>query len=257
MNNKKAHVIVISNEKGGTGKSTLSMHLAIKLMQEGFKVAAVDMDGRQGTLSGYISNRLVFAKENNITLDTPTLMAFSPVDNHEKIGEHLKLINEEIEKLKANFDAVIIDTPGAKNYLFDEAHKFADTLITPMTDSLIDLNALSSNKRAGYYAQYIWEVKKQLAAQRKPMLNWVVALNKVSVFNSKNKNQVVEALGGVSKLYGFRMAPAIKDRTIYKELFLQGLTVLDMSHPALKTRMSVSHIAAKQEINDLAESIGG
>ena len=34
---KKAHVIVISNEKGGTGKSTISMHLAIKLMQEGFR----------------------------------------------------------------------------------------------------------------------------------------------------------------------------------------------------------------------------
>ena len=48
---KKAHVIVISNEKGGTGKSTISMHLAIKLMQEGFSVATVDMDGRQGTLS--------------------------------------------------------------------------------------------------------------------------------------------------------------------------------------------------------------
>ena len=59
----------------------------------------------------------------------------------------------------------------------------------------------------------------------------------------------------VLKTYGFRVAPAIRDRVIYKELFLQGLTVLDLSHEALKCRLSVSHIAAKQEIKSLAEFI--
>ena len=55
--NAQAHIIVLSNEKGGTGKSTLSMHLAIKLMQEGFRVCTFDLDGRQGSLSKYIENR--------------------------------------------------------------------------------------------------------------------------------------------------------------------------------------------------------
>ena len=157
---------------------------------------------------------------------------------------------------------VIIDTPGNKNYLFEEAHKFADTLITPMSDSLIDLNVISEidfahpdDRHAGRYAQYIWEVKKYLAALGKPMLNWIVVGNKISSLNSRNKNQVFGYLEKAAKTYGFRVAPAIRDRVIYKELFLQGLTVLDLSHEALKCRLSVSHIAAKQEIKSLAEFI--
>ena len=152
--------------------------------------------------------------------------------------------------------------PGNKNYLFEEAHKFADTLITPMSDSLIDLNVISEidfahpdDRHAGRYAQYIWEVKKYLAALGKPMLNWIVVGNKISSLNSRNKNQVFGYLEKAAKTYGFRVAPAIRDRVIYKELFLQGLTVLDLSHEALKCRLSVSHIAAKQEIKSLAEFI--
>ena len=59
----------------------------------------------------------------------------------------------------------------------------------------------------------------------------------------------------MSKLYGFRLAEIIKDRVIYRELFLEGLTVLDMQHPDLRLKMSVSHIAAKREIRALAEFI--
>ena len=74
MNNtatKSAHVIVVSNEKGGTGKSTICMHLAIKLLQEGFSVATFDLDGRQGTLSKYIENRKNFRMAKGIYLPTP------------------------------------------------------------------------------------------------------------------------------------------------------------------------------------------
>ena len=44
----KAHIIVVGNEKGGTGKSTISMHLIVNLLKDGFKVASIDLDGRQG-----------------------------------------------------------------------------------------------------------------------------------------------------------------------------------------------------------------
>lgn len=262
MTDKKAHVIVISNEKGGTGKSTLSMHLAIKLMQEGFRVATIDMDGRQGTLSYYILNREKFCKDNDIKLITPKLITYLPENDYSKIHSHIQLVRNELENLKQTFDAIIIDTPGNKNYLFEEAHLHADTLITPMADSLIDLNVLSEVnpnqpdiKHAGHYAQFVWEVKKKLAAEGKPLLNWIVVGNKISSLNSRNKNQVFEYLDSAAKIYGFRIAPNIKDRVIYKELFLQGLTVLDINHEILKYRLSLSHIAAKQEIRDLAEFI--
>ncbi len=262
MNEKKAHIIVISNEKGGTGKSTVSMHLAIKLMDEGFHVALVDTDGRQGTLSRYIENRRQFCKNTNIKLPIPELITIAPTEDINQILESRKQISQQINNLIPEFDAIIIDTPGTKNYLFEEAHKFADTLITPISDSLIDLNVISEidfnnpeKHHAGHYAGYIWEVKKYLAAHGKSMLNWIVVGNKISTFSSRNKNQVFYYLERASKTYGFRLAPPIRDRVIYKELFLQGLTVLDLSRDGLKHRLTVSHLAAKQEIRNLAEFI--
>lgn len=262
MSNSRAHVIVISNEKGGTGKSTISMHLAIKLMQEKFRVAVVDMDGRQSTLSHYITNRKKFCSEHNLNLPIPELLTIEPKEDTALFAAHRIEVEKQIAALLDKYDALVIDTPGNKNYLFEEAHKFADTLITPMSDSLIDLNVISEvdfahpdDRHAGRYAQYIWDIKKYLAAHGKPMLNWIVVGNKISSLNSRNKNQVFGYLEKAAKTYGFRVAPTIRDRVIYKELFLQGLTVLDLSQDALKCRLSVSHIAAKQEIRQLAEFI--
>ena len=262
ISEKKAHVIVISNEKGGTGKSTISMHLAIKLLQEGFSVATVDMDGRQGSLSKYIENRQKFCERNRISLPIPAHYKFMPQDNYELIAADRGNIRHQISKMLSSFDAVIIDTPGNKIYLFEEAHRFADTLITPISDSLIDLNVLAdidnvNNKvgQPGHYANYIWEVKKFLAAEGKAYLNWIVVGNKVSSFKSKNRQVFFDYLEKMSKLYGFRIADSIKDRVIYRELFLEGLTVLDMQHEMLRYKMSVSHIAAKREIRSLAEFI--
>lgn len=257
MKNKKAHIIVISNEKGGTGKSTVSMNLAVILMYEGFNVATIDMDGRQATLKKYIKNRENFNKINKTNLQIPAHKTFS-IDGNEK--ENINNISQEISKMAKEFDVIIIDTPGSKNYLFDEAHKYADTLITPISDSLIDLSVfadidLKTKKiiKPSHYTEHIWDVKKYLAAQGKPFLNWIVVGNKLSPFNSKNKNIVFEYLEKLSKLYGFRLCWGMKDRTIYKEMFLEGLTVLDMKHEKMK--MTISHMAAKREIRKLAEFI--
>ena len=259
---KKAHIIVVSNEKGGTGKSTIAMHLAVKLMQEGFSVATIDLDGRQGSLSKYIENRKSFCEQKKIALPIPLHYRFEPESNaYLSPGEREK-IGFQIYELSRQVDAVIIDTPGTKNYLFEEAHKYADTVITPITDSLIDLNVIADIDFAtgkvaapGHYANYIWEAKKFLAAQGKPYLNWIVAGNKVSSTRSRNKAQVFEYLEKLSKLYGYRFCEGLKDRVIYRELFLEGLTVLDMQHPDLRMRMSLSHLAAKIEIKNLAEFI--
>lgn len=256
---KKAHIIVISNEKGGTGKSTLSMHIATILLYEGYKVATIDMDGRQGTLTKYVNNRKKFDPLNRSKLPAPYHLSFS-IDDEE--GSKEELIRRHINELSKTYDAIVIDTPGTKNYLFDEAHKYADTLITPISDSLLDLNVIAdidfnSKKigKPGHYAEHIWEVKKYLASQNKPYLNWIVVGNRLSVFNSKNKTAVFEYLEKLSKLYGFKLFFGIKDRVIYKELFLDGLTVLDMKNDKLKMKMSISHIAAKREIRNVAELI--
>lgn len=259
---KSAHIIVVSNEKGGTGKSTICMHLAIKLLQEGFSVTTIDLDGRQGTLTKYIENRKQFRMSQGIYLPTPEHFCYVPESNPILCENSLTNLALCIQNCKKKSDAIIIDTPGTKNYLFDEAHKYADTLITPISDSMVDLSVMADIdyaqekiKGPGPYAEFIWDIKKYLASKGKPYLNWIVVGNKFSNFNSRNKNQVFAYLEHLSKLYGFRFLPGLKDRVIYKELFLEGLTVLDMSHEKLKLKMSMSHLAAKREIKNLAEFI--
>lgn len=256
--NSSTHIIVIGNEKGGTGKSTIAMHLAVKLMYENFKIAVLDLDGRQGSLSKYIANRHKYAEQNDIVLPTPVQYVFEPDDNQSNIPEITKLI----EDLKQQFDAIIIDTPGTKNYLFELAHKYPHTLVTPIGDSLVDLSAIADIDyasgeilRAGHYAEFVWEAKKHLAAQGLPYLNWVVCGNKISPIRSRNKDAVFAKLEDLGKLYGFRFTTGLKDRVIYKELFLEGLTVLDFNHDKLSRKMSMSHLAAKMELNSLAEFI--
>ena len=258
ISNSKAHIIVIGNEKGGTGKSTLAMHLAVKLLLENFKIAVIDLDGRQGSLSKYIANRRSFCAKNNISLPTPVHYIFEPLPDEANRSE----ITDLIAELSTKFDAVIIDTPGSKNYLFELAHQYPHTLITPITDSLVDLSAIADFDpdtgeilHAGHYAEFVWEAKKSLAAKGLPYLNWVVCGNKISPIRSKNKNIVFAKLENLAKLYGFRFTPGLKDRVIYKELFLDGLTVLDLTREELHRRMTMSHLAAKMELTDLAEFI--
>ncbi len=53
----RLHVIVFANEKGGTGKSTTAVHVAIALAAKGARVACFDLDHRQRTMGRYLDNR--------------------------------------------------------------------------------------------------------------------------------------------------------------------------------------------------------
>jgi cellulose biosynthesis protein BcsQ len=65
-------VIVVANEKGGSGKSTVAIHLAVALLRSGQSVATIDLDARQRSLTHYIDNRLAWARQRGRDLPTPT-----------------------------------------------------------------------------------------------------------------------------------------------------------------------------------------
>jgi ribose-phosphate pyrophosphokinase len=131
MMDKKAHIITVSNEKGGTGKSTVSMHLAVTLMQEKFKVAVIDMDGRQGTLSRYVENRINFAKQNNI--DVVVAPDLGSVKRSRKVAEKFGVPLAIIDKRrpKANVMevmSIIGDVKGKRCLMIDDMIDTAGTL---------------------------------------------------------------------------------------------------------------------------------
>src|SRR5581483_1446777 len=67
-------VIVIGNEKGGSGKTTVAMHVAIALSVAGASVAALDLDLRQKSFTRYLENRAAWARQGQHQLPIPELI---------------------------------------------------------------------------------------------------------------------------------------------------------------------------------------
>jgi len=258
-------IVVIGNEKGGSGKSTTALHLAVALMKQGFSVGTVDLDARQGTLSRAIENRTAYAAEWNVKLAIPEHWRV-----HASKAEAVSAAAEENEaKLKTALaalwqkDYVVIDTPGSDSQLSRLGHSYADVLITPMNDSFLDLDLLGSFDSEGQkilspsvYSQMVWEQRQRRAAMRRPAIDWVVMRNRLSHVDSRNRRDVGKLLEILAKRIGFRLAPGFGERVIFRELFPVGLTLLDMREDGMDIRMSMSHIAARQELRNLLQAIG-
>jgi chromosome partitioning protein len=259
---KNPYVIVLGNEKGGTGKSTVSMHVITWLLREGNLVGSLDIDARQGTLTRYIENRRLRKQNTGEDLPlpdhTPIFRSTLPNQNEAEAEDKKNLI-DAIRKLN-DFDYIVIDTPGSDTYLSRLAHSHADMLITPLNDSFVDLDMLVRVTpesfdilRPSTYAEMVWEQKKQRAIRDGGTIDWIVLRNRLSNIYSRNKEEMGRVLRALSKRIGFRLIDGFGERVIFRELFLSGLTLLDIRES--NTPLSLSHIAAKQELSTLIEMI--
>lgn len=266
MQTKNTHIIIIGNEKGGAGKTTTSMHLIISLLKLGFKVTSMDADCRQKSLTRYLENRYSYSKKHNIELLSPKHFDLNEsMEQHvekKRIQEHQQLqqlVNSELNSDNP-CDFLIIDTPGSNTILSTYAHSLADTVITPINDSFLDLDVLAQIEadtykiiKPSFYSQTIWEQKMNKAKNSNGEINWLVMRNRLSSLNAKNKQRMEEVLDKLSGRLGFRVASGFNERVIYRELFLQGLTLLDIKSGITGVNLSLSHIAAKQELNNFLQ----
>lgn len=247
-----ARIIVIGNEKGGSGKSTAAMHLAVGLMRAGNGVCVVDLDIRQGTLSRFLENRRAFAERRGVDLPIPETVKAGNGD-----------LAELIDGLKGEADVVLIDTPGNDTGPARAAHALADTLITPMNDSLIDLDVLAridggtrSILGPSHYAEMVWEQRKKRAALGGKPVDWIVMRNRLSNLDARNKRDIARLLADLSARIGFRVIAGFGERVVYRELFSDGLTMMDLDVSGLRRDgLTMSEVAARQEVRSLIESL--
>jgi chromosome partitioning protein len=247
MNGTRAHRIVFANEKGGTGKSTTAVHVAIALAAAGHRVAALDLDTRQKTLARYLDNRAATMRRGGLTL---------PMANHAVLSLLTPAgLDQEILRLGHGADYVIVDTPGRDDPLARAAIAIADTLVTPMNDSFVDLDLIGQVdadtfkvKKPSFYAELIWDLRKVRAKADGGTVDWVVLRNRLQHLDAHNMRRVGAALGELSKRVGFRVIPGLGERVIYRELFPKGLTLLDMEGIQ---NVGLSHIAARQELREM------
>jgi len=265
MTSPHAHIIVFGNEKGGTGKTTVAMHVAVALARMDRRVAAIDLDMRQQSFSRQLENRSKWRARGPGSLALPDRVPM-PRPGAASLDEIAREEAELLTRLLANvggaYDFIVIDTPGAATQLSRLAHAAADTLVTPMNDSFVDFDLLAhvdpdtfAVQKPSVYSDFVWECRKQRLLARRPALDWLVMRNRIAATEARNKRRVTAALDALAKRIGFRVAPGFGERVIYRELFPAGLTMLDLPQPGLGISLSMSHLAARQEIRALVEAL--
>ncbi len=260
---RRPYVIVVGNEKGGTGKSTTAVNLAVALLRIGFAVGTLDLDARQRTLSRYLSNRRSFSVDTGNRLQVPE-HRYVERGVAENAAENRA---DESARLAAAFAAlsscqfIIVDTPGSDSHLSREGHAAADALVTPINDSLVDIDVLAEvdrDKRAvtgpSVYTRMVWEQNNLRIVDGRAPIDWVVLRNRLTHIDSRNKRDIADLLEKLADRIGFRVASGLGERMVYRELFLTGLTVFDL--PGAGGDMMGSSLAARCEIENLLRIIG-
>ena len=259
-----AHIIVVGNEKGGSGKSTTCMHVATALCRMGHKVGGLDLDLRQRSFGRYVENRRAFARKEGLSLPTPDYHDLPEIDQarlgpNENIYDHR--LSAAVARLETDADFIIIDCPGSHTRLSQVAHSLADTLITPLNDSFVDFDLLAHIDSSGekilgpsVYSEMVWSARQLRAQAGLKPIDWVVLRNRVGTQRMVNKEKMQRAIDMLAERIGFRVAPGFSERVVFRELFPRGLTLLDLKDVGVK-QLNLSNIAARQELRDMLKAL--
>ena len=259
-----AHIIVVGNEKGGAGKSTVAMHVATALARMGHKIGCLDLDLRQKSLARYFTNRRAFMADQGLDLSTPSYVDL-PEISKEEIGPGENVFDHRLSAavagLEPESDFILIDCPGSHTRLSQVAHSLADTLITPLNDSFIDFDLLAHIGTDGetitgpsIYSEMVWNARQLRAQAGLAPIDWVVIRNRLGAQNMVNKQKMEAAVAKLSRRIGFRTAPGFNERVIFRELFPRGLTLLDLRDIGVE-RLNISNVAARQELRDMIKAL--
>ncbi|MEE4204737.1 MAG: division plane positioning ATPase MipZ [Erythrobacter sp.] len=248
---RPAHRIVFANEKGGTGKSTTAVHVAVALAYLGARVTMLDLDPRQRTSFRYMENRVRTMELRSMTLPTPACEVFT--------GDSVENLLETMARLEADCDYLIIDNPGRDDPFARAAVENADTLVTPLNDSFVDFDLIGQVdgetfkvRKLSFFAELVWEARMRRSRatieQQRPEMDWIVVRNRTGHVEARNMARIEKALAEMSKRVGFRVTKGLSERVIYRELFPSGLTLLDKGHLG---ELGTSHLVARQELRAL------
>ncbi len=247
-----AHHIVFANEKGGTGKSTTAVHVAIALASRGARVACIDLDTRQRTLYRYLENRAATIKRRGVSLPQPEFEVFE--------NDSLARLETQVDRLAAHSDYLIFDTPGRDDKYARFVATRANTLVTPINDSFVDFDLIGQVdpenfkvKKLSFYAELIFEARMARAKSDGVTIDWVVVRNRLHNMEARNQQRMTDAIAELSKRVGFRSVPGLNERVIYRELFPSGLTLIDKGHLGA---LATAHIVARQELRELVTGLG-
>jgi chromosome partitioning protein len=227
-------VIVLGSEKGGSGKSTLAFHLVIALLRLDQRVAVLDLDSRQQILTRFFENRRCWASRAKVEIGMPAVCQIARADGAtvaERETAEFARLHHALLDLRTDHDFMVVDTPPDDTFLMRLAHAMADTLVTPLNDSFLDLCVLGNADPVafevtalGHYADLVREARRHHRATEHSEFRWLVARNRRSRPIGRHKAGVLRQLAfrlAFTSIYG------LPERAVYEEFFPHGLAVLD------------------------------
>ena len=260
------HVVCIGNHKGGCGKSTVSMHIIVSLLKERRRVASFDLDLTQQTLTRYIENRQEWSRLHNVPLELPDhyTVAEPSLTAPQPDATEAAVFTSTLAALPPGYDFVVIDTPSGENHLSLLAHALADTLITPINDSFVDLDVIGTmapssdfKPRRSRYAEMVAVASERRSSVSSRPTDWIVVRNRLPRLMSRNQRQVAEMLKVMAPELGFRVARGLSERVIFREFFPVGLTAFDpLDEARLGLKGNLAHVMARSEVRELVQDIG-
>lgn len=224
---KQGHLIVFANDKGGVGKSTMAFHTAIALADAGRKVACIDLDHAQATLSRALTNREATCR---------LLKTWLPMPRHTVLAQPSgAYLSQEIARIGSDCDFIVLDAAGSDTPIMRRAIAMADTLVTPVNCSFADLDVLGQFDahslrlvRLGRFTRLVHALNAARQDLRLSAPDWIVLPNRSRTTASLNEAMARKALGRLAAKAGFRIGEGLGDRVAYRELFLFGLTHIDL-----------------------------
>jgi chromosome partitioning protein len=239
--------------------------LAVQLLYQGYNVATIDTDSRQQTLTHYVKNRRNWARKNaaRIPHTTHYHLPIAKADSQkEREKIEFSLFRQAIGEVEKHADFLIVDTPGFDTHLTRLSHALADTLVTPVNDSLIDLDVLADIdpvtleiRAINHYARLVQQSRKERLALDGRTIDWVIVRNRIASISSRNMRNVQSAIERISGRLGCRMAEGIAERVAFRSLFSTGLTVFDPASDEVLAGGGVSQISARQEYRKLVDAL--
>lgn len=167
-----------------------------------------------------------------------------------------------LRELLRECDILVIDSPGSDTFLSRLGHAWADTLVTPINDSFVDFAMLATVDAETHavvgpsiYSEMVWEARKRRSARDKGRIDWIVMRNRLGAGDARNKRDVGTTLEVLAKRIGFRTVRGFGERVIFRELYLQGLTLMDVREAGLGIPLGMSHVAARAEVRGLIGAI--
>jgi chromosome partitioning protein len=240
------------------------MHVSTALARLGHTVGVIDLDLRQRTLARYIENRQARVHPRAFEPAKPRFQELPEIDRA-SLGEgeniYDRRLSMAVSALERDCGFILLDCPGSHTRLSQVAHSLADTLVTPLNDSFVDFDMLArvdpaTNTILGpsIYAEMVWSARQLRAKAGLEPIDWVVVRNRLGAQQMHNKKKIGDSLDALAKRIGFRTAPGFNERVIFRELFLRGLTLLDLKDIGVK-QLNISNVAARQELRDLMNAL--